>query len=236
MNTPPGKLIVIDGTDGSGKGTQTEILIKRLQDNGYDVATTDFPQYGKKACGPVEEYLNGKYGTAQEVGPYRASILYAVDRYDASFLMKQWINEGKIIVSNRYVAANMGHQGAKITDPTERKNYLDWLYNLEYSVFGIPKPDLNLILHVPSDIAYDLIAKKDDREYLNGKKRDIHEADISHLRQAEQVYLDIVEQFNDFKKVECATNGEIMTREQISDLIWDEVVKVVGSPQEKLDL
>lgn len=235
MSTISGKLIVIDGTDGSGKGTQTEILIKRLQDNGYDVATTDFPQYGKKACGPVEEYLNGKYGSAQEVGPYRASILYAVDRYDASFVMKQWLSEGKIIVSNRYVAANMGHQGAKITKSEERKQYLDWLYHLEYTIFNIPKPDLNLILHVPSDIAYDLIAKKDDREYLNGKKRDIHEADISHLRQAEQVYLEIAEQFSDFTKIKCAEDGNIMTRDEISDLIWEQVLKTIES-QPKLEI
>jgi len=231
MSSYPGKLIVIDGTDGSGKGTQTEILIKRLQQNGYNVATTDFPQYGQKSAGPIEEYLNGKYGTAQEVGPYRASMLYAIDRYDASFLMKKWLEEGKIIVSNRYVSANMGHQGSKIQNPEERKKYLEWLYNLEYNMFEIPKPDLNLILHVQSDIAYELIAKKDDREYLAGKKRDIHEADINHLKQAEQVYLDIAQTFDDFKLVECTENGQIMTREQISDLIWQQIEPVLSQPK-----
>lgn len=226
-----GKLIVIDGTDGSGKGTQTEILIKRLQENGYNVATTDFPQYGKKSAGPIEEYLNGKYGTATEVGPYRASILYAIDRYDASFLMKQWLNEGKIIVSNRYVSANMGHQGAKITNMDERKKYLDWLYNLEYTIFEIPKPDMNLILHVDSNIAFDLISKKEDRGYLDGKKRDIHEADIDHLKKAEQVYLDIATRFSDFTLIECSPNGILYDREKISDLIWEKIKPILGQPK-----
>ena len=88
-----GKLIVIDGTDGSGKGTQFDLLLKRLQKEQVDVHTKDFPQYGKKSAGAVEEYLNGLYGTSEEVGPYRASILFAVDRYDASFEMKKWLEK-----------------------------------------------------------------------------------------------------------------------------------------------
>ncbi|MBU4493296.1 MAG: thymidylate kinase, partial [Nanoarchaeota archaeon] len=106
-----GKFIVIAGTDGSGKATQIKILVKRLKDKGYEVEIADFPQYGKKSAALVEEYLNGKFGLAEEVGPYRASIFYACDRYAASFKIKEWLDEGKIVVSNRYVSANVGHQG-----------------------------------------------------------------------------------------------------------------------------
>lgn len=233
--TPQGKFIVIDGTDGSGKTTQFNLLLERLQKNGYKVKTTDFPQYGKKSAAPVEEYLNGKYGSPDEVGPYRASILFAVDRYDASFQIKQWLQEGYIILSDRYVSGNMGHQGGKIKDKEELKKYLDWLYNLEYNMFEIPKPDLNLILHVPSEIANELISKRDDKEYIENKQRDIHEEDLNHLKAAEETYLHIVDQFPDFTRLECTKNNEMMSREKISDLIWDQVMKIIET-QPKLEI
>ena len=106
-----GKLIVLCGTDGSGKATQAELLAERLKKEGHDVEVVDFPNYGEKSAALVEMYLNGDFGTAEEVGPYRASVFYAVDRYASSKKMKKWLDEGKIIVSNRYVSANIGHQG-----------------------------------------------------------------------------------------------------------------------------
>ena len=106
-----GKFIVIDGTDGSGKATQTKLLVKKLRKEKYKVKLADFPQYNKKSAGLVEEYLSGKYGTEKNVGPYVASIFYACDRYDASFKIRKWLKEGNIVISNRYVTANMGHQG-----------------------------------------------------------------------------------------------------------------------------
>jgi len=115
----PGKLIVIDGGDGSGKGTQFNLLLERLQKMDLDVQVKDFPQYGKKSAGAVEEYLNGVYGSPEDVGPYRASIFFAVDRYDASFEMREWLNSGAIVLCNRYVTANLGHQGGKIKDEEE---------------------------------------------------------------------------------------------------------------------
>src|SRR6266403_2732213 len=147
---PRGKFIVIDGTDGSGKTTQFKLLQDTLQAEGYEVETTDFPQYGKKSAGLVEEYLNGKYGN--EVNPYASSIFYAVDRFDASKQMQEWLDQGKIILSNRYVLASAGHQGGKIEDKDERVKFFRWLNNLEYKIFGIPQPDLNIILHVPAAI------------------------------------------------------------------------------------
>jgi len=222
-----GKFIVIDGTDGSGKATQAEILVQRLKAEGKDVEITDFPQYGQKSAGLVEEYLNGKYGGAAEVDPRVASTFYAVDRYDASFKMRQWLTEGKIVVSNRYVTANMGHQGSKFTDPIERQKYLDWLYNLEYEIFKIPKPDLNIILHVPAEIAQKLVDHKGHRDYIGEKKRDIHEADINHLKAAEQTYLEVARTYPNFILIECVKDGKIMSREKIAELVWQEVIKVI---------
>jgi len=217
---------MIEGTDGSGKGTQTDLLVKKLQENGRLVEQISFPQYGQRSAVMVEDYLNGKFGTAQEVGPHRASILYAIDRYSASPTIKKWLEEDKIVIANRYVASNMGHQGGKIADPQARQEYFKWNYNLEYNIFGIPKPDLNLILHVTPEISQRLVDDKEEREYLNGKKRDIHEDDLQHLQAAEKTYLEIAKIYPEFKIIECVDkNNEILSREIIQAEIWNRVQK-----------
>jgi len=224
-----GKLIVIAGTDGSGKGTQTKLLVERLKKEGYNVEVIDFPQYGHKSAALVEEYLNGKYGSAEEVGPYRASIFYACDRYVASFKIKEWLDEGKIVVSNRYVSANVGHQGGKIKNIQERNKYLDWLFNLEFNIFGIPKPDKNILLYMPPEIGQKLVDQKDLREYIeNGKMKDIHEEDLSHLRDAADAYIYAAKKYN-WDKVECAPNGNLRTREDISEEVWQKVTHILKS-------
>ncbi len=231
MTKKQGKFIVIDGTDGSGKATQTKMLVERLEKNGYPVEMADFPQYGEKSAGMVENYLNGKYGTAEDVGPFRASIFYAIDRYDASFKIKKWLREGKTVVSNRYVTANMGHQGGKIKEAKKRQEYFKWLYDLEYRLFDIPRPDINIILHVDALAAQKLVDDKAKREYINGRKRDLHEKDINHLRRAEQVYLEIARQFSDIELIECSPQNKILPREQINDLLWQRIKKHLESEQ-----
>ncbi len=225
-NELSGKFIVIDGTDGSGKSTQLALLKARLEADGYDVALADFPQYNTKSAGLVEEYLSGKFGQADEVGPYKASIFYAVDRYDASFKIRQWLSEGKIVLSNRYTSANMGHQGCKIENPLERKVYFNWLYDLEYKIFEIPRPDISIILHVEADIAQKM-AKNRAREDWEGKKTDIHEDNLEHLKRAERVYLEITNSFPNFRLINCTRNNEILSREEISMLVWPVVKRII---------
>lgn len=227
MDGTPGKFIVIDGTDGSGKTTQLQILKNRLEAEGYSVAVADFPQYNNKSAGLVEEYLSGKYGQADEVDAYKASIFYAVDRYDASFQIRRWLREGKIVLANRYTSANLGHQGGKIANPLERRVFFNWLYELEYKIFEIPRPDLSLILHVEAAIAQRLSQAR-QREDWNGKARDIHEDNLNHLEKAERVYLEIAESFPDFRLVNCTKNQEIMDREEIALLIWLAVRPVIN--------
>lgn len=164
QNSHRGKFIVFEGIDGSGKSTQTKFLIKKLKKEGYKVAKIDFPQYGTKSAGLIEEYLNGKYGSSKEVGPWRASIFYACDRYDASFKIRKWLKEGKIVVSDRYIGSNIGHQGAKIKNKKERKKYLKWLFNLEYNIFGIPKPDISFILKINPELSRKMSPKIFDEE------------------------------------------------------------------------
>ncbi len=220
-----GLFIMIEGTDGSGKTTQTELLVAKLKEKGYPVEQISFPQYGQPSAAMVEEYLNGGFGSAEEVGPYRASIFYAVDRYVASPKIRHWLIEGKIVIANRYVASNMGHQGGKIKDPGERQKYYDWNYHLEYEIFQIPKPHINIILHVPATLSQQLVDQKGEREYLKGKKRDIHEDDIKHLQDAEQAYLEIARLYPEFTVVECTKGGTMLPVAQIHDQICSLVLK-----------
>lgn len=222
-----GKFIVIDGADGSGKSTQIKLLIEKLEKKGYKVKKADFPQYGTKSAAPVEEYLNGKYGSPEDVGPLRASIFYAVDRYDASFTLRKWIEQGYIIISDRYVSASMGHQTAKIKDKETRRKFLDWLYRLEYTIFEIPKPDLNIILNVKAEIADKLIAERDNKDYIKNKKRDILE-NIEHQKKARQAYLEIANQFEDFTVIDCNDDKTILSREDIHEKIWNIVLKEIS--------
>jgi dTMP kinase len=223
-----GKLIVIDGTDGTGKHTQTMLLKENLEKEGYFVETIDFPQYGTKSAGPTEDYLNGKYGSANEVTPYQASILYAVDRFAASFKIKEWLNQGKIVLSDRYVSANMGHQAGKIEDLKEKDKFLDWLFDLEFNIFNIPKPDLNILLYLDVDLARNLAQKNDSGKFTNDvKKNDIHEKDPEHMKKALESFLYVAEKYN-WIKIDC-TDKEIgiKTRDEISKIIIENVKKML---------
>jgi len=221
-----GKLIVIDGTDGSGKATQTKLLVKRLRDEGKKVEVVDFPQYGKKSAALVEEYLNGNFGTADEVGPYRASIFFACDRYEAAPRIKKWLEQGKIVISNRYVSANMGHQAGKIRETAERDKFLEWLDNLEYNLFGIPRPDVQILLFVPPEIGQSLVDKKGHRDYVGGEVRDMHEEDIEHLKSASEAYKYVAEKFN-WIIIDCAPDSSLMSREGIHCALWNKVEPII---------
>jgi dTMP kinase len=227
MNALKGKLIVIEGIDGSGKGTQIELLLNRLLGKGFNASKSDFPKYGSKSAGLVENYLNGEYGSLEEVNPYVASLFYALDRFDSKKDLEERLKKGEIIVSNRYVASNMGHQGSKFQNRETRQNYFAWLDNYEHNVFGIPRPDLNIILHVPHQIAQSLVAKKMGRDYIKGKTHDLHEADINHLKKAEETYLEMCDMFSNFLLIECAPKGEILPIETIHELIWNKVAEVL---------
>lgn len=230
-NNYTGIFLVIEGTDGAGKHTQRDLLVDHLIKGGYQVEKTDFPQYGQKSAGLVEEYLNGKYGNAEKVGPYIPSIFYACDRYDASLKIRQWLKEGKIVVSDRYLASNIGHQGGKIKNKQERKKYLKWLYDLEYNIFGIPKPDLNIVLKTSLKLAQKLAITKAAKEkksvYLKVKK-DIHEASKQHFIDTLNSYLHVAKLFpNEFKVINCVQKERMLPPEIIHEKIWDITKKLL---------
>jgi len=222
----PGKFIVIEGTDGSGKGTQFKLLVEKLRQEGFDVETADFPQYGKKSAGLVEEYLNGTYGSADEVGPELASVFFAVDRYDASFQIRKWLEQGKIVISNRYEASNRAFQGQKIADKEKRKKFFDWVTNLEYNTFNIPRADVTILLHVPAEIGQKLVAKKAKRTYTE-KTHDIHEVDTELLKRTEQVYLSLAEE-DGWIKLSCTKDGTLLSIEEIHEQVYKKIKEFLG--------
>lgn len=223
-----GILLPIEGTDGTGKKTQVKFLVDKLRDMGFRVATVSFPQYGKKSAGLVEEYLNGHYGASDQISPYAASLFFALDRFDAAPRIRELLEAGYIIVLDRYVDSNAGHQGGKISDPEERARFLAWLYDIEYNILRIPKPDFVIILHMPAQIGQTLVAKKQERLYLERGTYDAHEADLKHLKNAEASYLWLAEKSSgDHKVVECCDGEKILTPEEISAKIWEIVEEVL---------
>ncbi len=220
---PSGKLIVIDGIDGSGKTTQLAKLVERLKELGYDVVTADFPQYGNKSAGMVENYLNGKYGEADEVSPYVSSLFYMMDRYDASFRIKQWLDEGKIVVTNRYTSANMGHQGAKFDSDDTRAAFFEWNETYEHRVFDIPRPDLTVVLHVDPDVAQRLSNIERKSVYMEKGGQDIHEANLDHLKSASESYKHMCATFHNFELIDCTRDGALLPVDAVGELVWNTV-------------
>lgn len=225
-----GKFIVIEGGDGSGKTTHLELAAKKLTADGQDIELFDFPQYGQKSAGPVEEYLNGKYGGLHDVSPYAAALLYAVDRFDASFKIRAALQAGKIVLSNRYVLSNAAHQGAKLADPRKRAKFLSWLNELEYGILKIPRPDRTIFLHVPAEIGYELIAKKSQRAHLQGKSRDIHEQDLEYLKTVEATYAELATQDKTIQTIACAPAGALLPLEEIHVLIMSAIQYAITNP------
>lgn len=220
---PKGIFIVIEGSDGSGKGTQFKIIGDRLKEQGHEVATYDFPQYDQESSYFVREYLNGKYGDANELGAYVPSLFFALDRFQASQSIKKDLEAGKIVLSNRLTGANLAHQGQKIDDETEKTKYYDWLYDLEFNILGIPKPDINIVLLVPAEIAQKLVDKKTARTYTD-KKRDIHEADLNHLERSVAAYKKLCEQFPEqFIAIEGVQGDILLPIPEVTELIWHKI-------------
>lgn len=224
-----GKFFVLEGMDGSGKATQTKRLVEALLKKGHKVEKVDFPQYGKGSAALLEMYLNGGYGTAEEVGPYRGSIFYACDRYDASFKIRQWIAEGKIVIADRYVPSNIGHQGGKLIHNKKAwDEYIDWLYNLEYGIFKIPKPDYTVVLKISPELSVQMSShitdpgkRKKRALYLGSSKaQDIHEADKQHLAGALASYIAISKKFpKEYKIIECQEGEKFLSIEAIHEKI-----------------
>lgn len=233
MNNNEGLFLAVEGTDGSGKATQVEILAKRFTDEGYDVEVFDFPQYAHPSSYFVKQYLNGQYGSAEDVGPYTGSLFYALDRYEAAPKIRKALNEGKVVIANRFTGSNMAHQGTKFVNTEQRRGYFIWLDQIEFEMLKIPRPSLSLVLRVPADIAQSQVDQKGERDYTD-KKRDLHEADLKHLKKSVEVYDNMCQLFpKDFKALDCTRSGKILERKTIHNLIWETVTPLLPKKTKK---
>ena len=218
-----GKLIIIEGSDGSGKATQTEKLYKRLLLEKFKVMKIEFPNYASQSSALVKMYLNGEFGTDPDsISPYIASSFYAVDRY-ASF-KKEWeafYQDGGIILCDRYTTSNMVHQAAKLDEDLERDKFLDWLYDLEYNIFGLPAPDYVIFLDMPPEISNGLISKRASKAL--DVQQDIHEADKQYLIKSYNNATRIASKYN-WHKVMCLSNSSLNTIEQIHEEVYKLVI------------
>lgn len=207
-----GKLIVFEGTDGSGKATQTAMLCQHLEREGIPYRKITFPRYGKPSAAMVEEYLHGNLGKKPgDVNAYAASLFYAMDRF-ASY-KQDWgtfYDEGGLIVADRYTTSNAVHQASKLPEE-ERKVYLDWLFDLEYRLLGLPAPDLVFYLDMPTEVTEKLMRR---REAAEGSTADIHEQDAAYLRACRDNARAIADDCG-WRMVHCAKDGYPRTIEDI---------------------
>lgn len=222
-----GKLFVIEGVDGSGKATQTELLYQALQQQHQTVRKVSFPDYDSPSSSLIKMYLNGEFGTdPQSVNAFATSVFFAVDRF-ASFRKdwQQFYQDGGIIIADRYVTSNLVHQAGKITDAAEKERYIHWLSELEYDIFGLPRPDCVIFLDMPP--AYSLQLRQQRNELKQGLTKDIHEADQHYLEQAYNNATSIA-QHQQWHVISCVADGKIRT----IDDIHREIMQVVNNTAE----
>lgn len=222
-----GKIIVIEGTDSSGKETQTKLLYERVKKIYDKTIKISFPNYDSPACEPVKMYLAGAFGTdATKVNPYPISTMYAIDRY-ASFKQdweKKYIND-YIIITDRYVTSNMIHQASKIKDSEEKDEYLKWLVDLEYNKNRIPEPDIVVFLKMPIDKAKELMENRKNK--IDGsEKKDIHEVNEDYLKKSYNNATAISKKYN-WCEIECVENNEIKSIEKINDEIFFKIKEII---------
>lgn len=227
MKMKKGKLIVIDGTDGSGKATQARLLALRLKKEGYRVKPFEFPQYEKNLFGNlIGRCQAGDYGDFVSIDPHIGSVLYAADRFESKPLIEKWLKAGYIVIMDRYVSANQIHQGGKIVNAKKRKVFLEWLERMEFGVFGLPRPDVILYLDVPLEISQKLLTLKGQKQkkvYLKGNKKDTLENNQKYLRDSRESALRLVKKQNKWSRVACAEKGELLSREAVAKKIWEKV-------------
>lgn len=209
--------IAIEGGDGSGKGTQSKLLVDYLRKQGYNVYEADFPRYGEDSAYYVERYLNGDYGGPNDVPADLGALPYALDRFAAKDgIIAHLAKPNSVVVSNRYIASNLAHQGTKIAERVERRVFYERTKTTEYDILGIPRPSKNIVLLMPSHHMQANVDKKAARSYTT-MKRDIHEADADHLEKAKANFEELCILYPDeFTAVQCVDdNGEMRSLEDI---------------------
>ena len=210
-----GKLIVIEGSDGSGKATQTRKLFERLEKSGKRVLQVSFPNYTSESSALVKMYLRGELGkSAEDVNAYAAATFYAADRYASYKGWRDFYLSGGIILADRYVGSNMAHQSAKLNSESEREEFLDWLDDFEFNRLELPRPDVTIFLNMPPEISANL-RKERGRE-------DIHESDADYMKKSYERYCVIAKKFG-WKIIDCAAENFAKNIDEIHEEVFQAV-------------
>ena len=220
-----GKLFVIDGTDGSGKQTQFQKLQERLDKEGIEYKTVSFPNYDSPSSSLVKMYLSGEFGeNAKDISPYIASTFYAADRY-ATYKkdLEEYYNNGGLILADRYTTANMVHQAGKISDEKEREKFLNWLWDFEFNLYGLPVPTEAFFLNMPPEYAFKLMENRKNK-FTHEDKKDIHERDKNHIIDSYNAACSLVDKYN-WYEVKCVKENKLRTIEDIHEEIYNEIKK-----------
>ncbi len=222
-----GRLIVIDGGDGSGKATQTKLLAERLESNNKTVVTFSFPRYAENMMGQlIGECQKGDHGDFVNLDPKIASVLYATDRYETKEKILNALAANDYVIMDRYVSANQIHQGGKIIDPDKQQEFLQWLEDLEHGLFGMPKPDIVFYLNVPVSVSRKLLQADNQRYkklvYTAGKS-DIVEDSTEYLENSRRQALEITKQFNNWQQIDCVVDNELLSIQEINDLLFAKI-------------
>lgn len=222
-----GKLFVIDGTDGSGKQTQFKKLQERLHDENINYRVVSFPNYESASSSLVKMYLSGEFGeNAKDISPYIASTFYAADRY-ATYkkYFEDYYNDGGIILADRYTTANMVHQAGKISNTEEREKFLNWLWDFEFNLYGLPIPTKTFFLNMPPDYAMKLMEDRKNK-FTHETQKDIHERDKNHIIDSYNAACSLVEKYS-WYEVNCIEDGKIRNIQDIHEEIYEEIKKYI---------
>ncbi len=214
-----GKLIALEGTDGSGKGTQLELLVEFLKQKNIPHETLDFPRYDTFFGDLAGKMLKGEFGPNERIPAQLAVLPFAADRWQVRDELKSWINEGKLVISNRYTASSAVYHAAKLPEG-EQSAFIDWVYKLENEIIGLPKEDMVIYFHVPVSIAQTLI---DKRASDTPKAKDEYEKDPALLLTAERLYAELGQRHGNWKTIECTRDGSMLPPEEIHTLVLDEL-------------
>jgi len=210
-----GKLIAIEGIDGSGKGTQTARLVEALSRTGRRCTSLSFPRYSDTFFGArIGDFLNGRFGSLADVDPFLAAMLFAGDRFESKPVLDQALASHDVVILDRYVASNVAHQAGKRTGH-EGRRLTEWIERLEFDVYGLPHPDGVLLLDLPARDAQNLIAKKSARNYTE-KAADLQEADAVYLENVRQVYLDLASQNSTWRIISVLRDASLRSIDDIA--------------------
>lgn len=217
------RFLVIEGLDGSGKSTQLLLLREHLERKAIPYKYLHFPRLEEGIFGKlIARFLRGEMGTNDQVDPYLVALIFAGDRADASAQIRQWMEEGNLVIVDRYVYSNIAFQCAKLSDRKAQTNLRDWILEYEFGHHQLPKPDLNLFLNVPFEFTrkqLKLERNGEDRTYLQGE-RDIHEENVDFQKRVRQVYLSLKDHVDDLEILDCIDKeGGMLPPGEISNLI-----------------